>query len=54
MRRRTGSGRAAFTLVEILVAVGILGLVATTVAFVMGVGVEAWRAGTENRVGAKK
>ena len=47
MRRRTGSGRAAFTLVEILVAVGILGLVATTVAFVMGVGVEAWRAGTE-------
>ena len=39
--------RGAFTLLEILVAVAILGLVATTVAFVMGVGVEAWRAGTE-------
>lgn len=46
-RRDPGSRRGAFTLLEILVAVAILGLVATTVAFVMGVGVEAWRAGTE-------
>ena len=47
MTRRTGRTRGAFTLLEILVAVAILGIVATTVAFVMGVGVEAWRAGAE-------
>ena len=47
MKRRTPSARGAFTLLEILVAVAILGIVATTVAFVMGVGVEAWRAGAE-------
>lgn len=46
-RRAPESRRGAFTLLEILVAVAILGVVATTVAFVMGVGVEAWRAGTE-------
>ncbi|MBQ3811853.1 MAG: prepilin-type N-terminal cleavage/methylation domain-containing protein, partial [Kiritimatiellae bacterium] len=46
-RIANGRGRAAFTLLEILVAVAILGIVSTTVAFVMGVGVEAWRAGTE-------
>ena len=44
---RAAGRRAAFTLLEILVAVAILGVVATTVAFVMGVGVEAWRAGAE-------
>ena len=46
-RRAPASRRGAFTLLEILVAVAILGIVATTVAFVMGVGVEAWRAGAE-------
>ena len=46
-RRAPESRRGAFTLLEILVAVAILGIVATTVAFVMGVGVEAWRAGAE-------
>ncbi len=48
MSRRDPAGRrGAFTLVEILVAVAILGVVATTVAFVLGVGTSAWRAGTE-------
>lgn len=39
--------RAAFTLIEVLLAVAILGLVSTTVALVLHVGVESWRAGTE-------
>lgn len=47
MKRGAGRTRGAFTLLEVLVAVAILGIVSTTVAFVMGVGVEAWRAGTE-------
>ena len=47
MTGRPERTRGAFTLLEILVAVAILGIVATTVAFVMGVGVEAWRAGAE-------
>lgn len=37
-------GRGAFTLIEILLAVAILGTVATIVGTVLGVGTEAWRA----------
>ncbi len=41
---RNASRKDAFTLVEVIVAMAILALVSTTVAVVMGVGVEAWRA----------
>ena len=39
--------RRGFTLVEVLLAVAILGLVATTVALVLAVGTETWRATAE-------
>lgn len=39
--------RRGFTLVEVLVSVAILGVVAATVALVLSVGVETWRATAE-------
>ena len=39
--------RRGFTLIELLLAIALLGLVSASVALVLSVGFESWRAGTE-------